>query len=137
MTLLTKTKIQPEAYSHKRLGYNMTCSTERPSSAMGNHSGVGLVTRDRPVWWGIESTHYHRPNMFSYKIVTGLTQTPLGGAYLPPSTLEHLPELEEALQRFKDPIVFGDLNMDLDKARTSRSQSVSDLLVEYGLIDLV
>ena len=51
--------------------------------------------------------------------------------------LEHLPELEEDLQRFRDLIVLGDLNVDLEKPRSSRSQRIPDLLAEYGLIDLV
>ena len=63
-----------------------------------------------PVGWGIESTRYHRMNVVGCKIVTRLTQTPLVGAYLPPSTLEHLPNLEEALRRSRDPIVYRDLN---------------------------
>ena len=36
-----------------------------------------------------------------------------------------------------DPIVLGDLNVDLDEARSLRSQRVLDLLAKYGLIDLV
>ena len=59
--------------------------------------------------------------------------------YLPPSKVEHLPDFEEALQRFKvrDPIFLADLNVDLDDAWSSRSQRVADLLTEFGLIDLV
>ena len=75
--------------------------------------------------------------MVSREIVTGLTRTPLFGAYLLPSILEHLPYLEEALQRFRDTIALGDQNVDLNKARSLRSQLVADLLTEYGLIDLV
>ena len=75
--------------------------------------------------------------MVSYEVVTGITRTPLVGAYLPPSMLEHLPELEEYLQRFREPIAFGGLNVDLEESRSSRSQRVFNLLVEYGLIDLV
>ena len=95
------------------------------------------MTRERPVGWGIESTRYHGPNMVSCEIVTRLTWTPLIGEYLPTSTLEHLPDLDESLQSFRDPIFLGKLNVDLDKARGLRSQRVSDLLAEYGLIDLV
>ena len=53
--------------------------------------------------------------MVSCEIVTGLTQTPLVGSYLPPSTLEHLPNLEEALQSFRDPIVLGGFNVKINK----------------------
>ena len=51
--------------------------------------------------------------------------------------IEHLPDLEEALKRFKDPIILGNLNVDLEKARIPWSQRVAELLAEYGLIDLV
>ena len=52
-------------------------------------------------------------------------------------TLEHLLDLEEALQRFRDPIVLGELNVDLEKERSPHIQQVADLIVEYDLIDLV
>ena len=73
--------------------------------------------------------------MLSCKLVTGLTWTLLVNAYLPPSTLHHMRDLEEDLKRFKDPIFLGYLNMDLDES--PRIQLVADLLVEYGIIDLV
>ena len=78
------------------------------------------MTRKRPDRWGIESTHFHRPNVVSCKIVTGPTRTPLFGTYLPPSIMEHLPDFKEALKRFKGryPIVLGYLNIDLYNARS-------------------
>ena len=117
--LLTETKIQSEAYFHNRLGYNLTCLMAHFSSAGGAQGGFVLVTMEQLVGWGVDSTYYHRPNMVSCKIVTGLTCTPIIRSYLPPSMLEHMPDLEEALQRFKDPVVFGVFNVDLDKARSS------------------
>ena len=51
--------------------------------------------------------------------------------------LEHLPDLEEDIKCFKDPIVLGDLNVDLKKTRILWSQRVADLLAEYSLIDMV
>ena len=65
MMLLTETKIQLEVYSHNRLGYDVTCSAARPSSARGDQGGIRLVTRERPVRWGIDSTRYHGPNVVS------------------------------------------------------------------------
>ena len=137
--LLTERNIQTEAYSHNRLEYDVTCSKARLPSARGDQGGIGLVRRERPDGWGVESTRFHGTNMVRCDIVTGPTHTPLVGAYLPPLMLEHLPDVKEALQRFKgrDPIVLGDLNVDLDGARISRSQCMADLLTEYGIIDLV
>ena len=86
--LITKTKIQLEAYSHDRLSYNMICLAARPSSYGGAQGDIGLMKRERPVGWGIESTRYHGPNVASCKVFIGLTRTPLFGAYLPPLTLE-------------------------------------------------
>ena len=135
--LLTKTKIQSEAYSQNRLGYNVTCLTAHPSSFGVAQGGIRLVKRERPVGWGIESMRYHRTNMVSCEIVTKLTWTPIVGAYLPPLTLEHLPYLEEALKCFREPIVLGDLYVDLKETRSLLIQHVSNLLAKYGLIDLV
>ena len=53
--LITKTNISTMAYFQDRLGYKITCSSARPSSAGGAQGGVGLVTRERPDGWGIES----------------------------------------------------------------------------------
>ena len=90
-------------------------------------------------WWGIESTHFHGQNVVSCEIFTGPTWTTLVGAYLPHSTLEDLPDVNEVLQQFngRDPIVLGDLNMELENTRSSQSQRVADPLIEYGIIDLV
>ena len=95
------------------------------------------MTREKPVGWGIESTRYHIPNVLSCKLVTGIILTPLVSAYLPPPSLEHLLDLEEALILFKRPIILGDLNVDLYEARSLWSQLVADLLTEYGFINLV
>ena len=116
---------------------DVTSLTVRLSSAGGYQGGVGLVTRERPAGRGVESRRYHSLRVVSCEIVTGITWILLVRAYLPPSMLEHLPKLEEAIQYFKDPIFLGYLNMDLDEARSLRSQRVSDILVDYGLIDLV
>ena len=91
--LMTETKIQTEEYSNNRLGYNVICSTVRPSKVGGSQGNVVLVSQDRPNTWDIESTHFHRPNVVSCKIVTGGKHTLLINMCLPPSTLEHLPDL--------------------------------------------
>ena len=62
--------------------------------------------------WSIESTRFHGTNVVSYNIVTGKKGNPVIGAYLPPSTLDNLPDLEENLARIWDqyPIVLGYLD---------------------------
>ena len=67
--LLAVTKIKFEAYSQNCLGYDVTFLTTCPYSAGVDHKGIGLLKRERPVRWGIESTRYHGPNVVIYKMV--------------------------------------------------------------------
>ena len=128
--LLTKTKISTAAYCRNWLGYEVTCLTVQPSRSGGYQGGVGLVTIMRPLGWGIESMRYHGPDVVSCELVTGITQTPLVGANLTPSIMDHLHGLEEALKQLRDPIVLRELNVDLDEARIPWSQQVADFLEE-------
>ena len=61
--------------------------------------------------------------MVSCKVVTDKKQTPIIYTYLLPSTLEHLPYLEEYLTRFQyqEPIVIGDLTTDIRKPQNTHS----------------
>ena len=66
------------------------------------------------VGMGIESTRFHRMNVVRCNSTTVKLTTHIG-TYIPPSTLEHLPYLTEALTRFRYqyPIVLVDLNADI------------------------
>ena len=68
---------------------------------------VGLVTTERPEGWYIDSTRFHGTNMVSCEIVTGIQWTTIIRAYLPPSNMDRLPYLKEALNHLlgKDTIV--------------------------------
>ena len=81
--LLTKTKIYTPSYFRNWLGCDMTFPAVRPTSNRGYQGGVGLVTRDRTIGWGVESTRYRRPNVVISEIFNELPQTLLVGAYLP------------------------------------------------------
>ena len=88
----------------------------------------------RPVGWVNDSTRYHRLNVVSCELVARLTWTSLIGVYLTLLMLEHLPNLEESLKRFRYPIVLREMNVDLNKSRIPQSQQMADLLRDYGLI---
>ena len=70
--------------------------------------------------------------MVSCEIITGRICTPLVGAYLPPSMLNHLIYIKDALCRFQvlDAIVLGDLSIDLDDVQSPQSQLMEDLLTK-------
>ena len=75
----------------------------------------------------------------SYEIVSGYQLTLLIGACLPPSTPEHLPDPEEALNLFpgRDPVVLVDLNTDIGRLRNPWYQQVAEFLASFVLVDLL
>ena len=77
--------------------------------------------------------------MVIFEGVTDRKRTPTISAYLLTSTVEHLPELGEALThlRHQYPIVLGDLRANIDQSQNPRKQQVADLLMEFVLMDLL
>ena len=75
--LLIETKSLDALYCMNRLGYGVLCSVMTSTAAGGDQGGVGLVKRERPEEWDIDSTLLHRPNVVSCKIFSGLQRTPL------------------------------------------------------------
>ena len=73
-----------------------------------------MIVQDQSQVWSIDLTRFHGPNVAICEVVTS-KRTQLIGAYLPPSTLEHLPDLAEALTHFRDqdPIVLWEPNADI------------------------
>ena len=64
---------------------------------------------------------------------------PLIGSYLPPSTSDHIIDLEEALNRLlgRDPVVLGGLNADIGHLSNPRNQQFSDFLASFGSVELL
>ena len=75
--LLTETKISTTAYFRNRLSYNMTFLVARMTSDGGAKGCVGIMTSERPVGWGIDSTRYHRLNVGLFRYLNSrMTQMP-------------------------------------------------------------
>ena len=97
LMVLTETNITNQAYCRNRLGYDVVCSPDITTDDGTVQGGVVLVVRYRPNGLSIKSTRFHGPKVASCKIIAGGKRTPLIGAYLSHSILEHLLDLEEAL----------------------------------------
>ena len=116
----------------------MMCSTATTTTDDGAQGGVGIVVIDQPQVFSVELARFHVPNVVICKDVSDGKRTLLASAYLPLSTLEHLPDLEEALTcfQYQYPIVLGGFNDDILQAQNPHSQHVADILMEFGLVDL-
>ena len=77
------------------------CSTATTTTDGEVQGGVVLIVRNHPQLLSVESARFHGPNVMSCEVVSGGKRTLFVGAYLPLSTLQHLPDLEEALTRFQ------------------------------------
>ena len=82
---------------------------------------------------------FHGPNLVSCKIISGGQHTLLIGAYLPLSNIDHLLNLEEAVNRFqwRDSISIWDLNADIGRLQNPRIQQVADFLEYFGIVDIL
>ena len=69
--------------------------------------------------------------MVSCEVIAGGNWTPIIGAYLPPSNLEHLPDLEDSLTcfQYQYTIVLWELNADIGQSHNPLSHHVADLLM--------
>ena len=83
--------------------------------------------------------HYHMPNMVSCEVVSSSKRTPLIGTYIPPFTLDHLPDLGGGMDRFRDQdtIVIGDIKADIGQSQNPCSHQVADLWMYFGLVNLL
>ena len=137
--ILTENKITNQDYVCNRLVYVVVCLLMITTAAGDTQWGVCLVVRDQLQVWSVESTRFHRPNVVSCEVITDRKRTPIFGKDLPPSTLQNLQYLEEALPHFRDkyPIVKGDLSADISKSQNPRSHKVADLLMRFELMELI
>ena len=65
--------------------------------------------------------------------------TPITSAYLLPSTLDNLPDLEEALTlfRYHNPVVLVGLSANIGQYHNPQSQQVYYLMMEFGMVNLL
>ena len=63
--------------------------------------GERLLVREQPQVWSIELTHFYRMNVVRCEVITNGKRTLIIGAYFTNSTLDHLPDLDEALACFR------------------------------------
>ena len=90
----------------------------------GRTGEVGIVSQKNPEGWISESMRFHGSNVVSSELISGNQRMSLISKYLPQSTLDSLPDLEEALNRFqvRESVVLGDLNTDISCFKNPRDR---------------
>ena len=98
---------------------------------------MDLVSQDQTTGWSLEPTRFHGPNVGICKVIIVTSRTLVIGEYLPLTMLDHLSDIEEALEGFRgqDLIFMGDLNVDLYEALNPHIQLVAYMLTYFGLTD--
>ena len=139
LKLLTDTKILDKVYRCNCLGCEIVFSRATATASGGAHGGLGILFLDKPEGWIVKSKNFHRPNMVTCKPIAGDQLILLIGAYLPSSTLYHLSNFQKALKRFqvRDPVIQGDLKVDIGRLRNPWDQQVAYFLFSFGLVDLL
>ena len=139
LMILTATKVSDQYYCCNILGYEMVCLPMSTTVDGGAHRVVCLVIQERHQGWSLEATRFHRLNMVSCEVVTNKKRSSVIGVNHSPSTLEHVPDLEEDLNHFwyKDTMFLGELRANINQAQNPRRHQVADLLIKFGLIDLL
>ena len=81
LMILMETKITDQSYCCNRLGHNVVCLKVIMMVDDDIHTGVGMIIRDRPQVWSIESTRFHGTNVVRCKVFTR-KRTPIVISYL-------------------------------------------------------
>lgn len=132
--ILTEAKLTDGIYTRFSSGYHVCATTARSHS----QGGIALFYRDSP-YWQVESVKRYGPNVMSFQLVTGGIRIAAVGAYIPPadlSTLEFVNRALDDLPQGQQPLLLGDLNVDLDDPRDERAQSIAADLASYGFEDM-
>ena len=76
--------------------------------------------------------------MVSCEIVSVGQQTPIIVVYLPPPTIDHLPYIEDEINRLpgRDSIIIGCLKADIGRLQNLQSQQVAYLLASFVLVNI-
>jgi hypothetical protein len=133
IAILTETKLADEIHSKDCHG----CAIECTQAVSRHQGGIALVAR-RTDAWCLEATRHHGRDVLSAVVICGNHRIPLIGVCSPPSSLNSLPELVAALDRFagRDSILLGDLNVNLEDSTSTRNHDAATVLASHGLFDV-
>jgi hypothetical protein len=132
--LLTEAKLMDGIYTR----FSSGCHVVATDACSHSQGGVALFYRELDCLQ-VESVCKHGPNVISFELVTGRRHTPIVGAHIPPADLETIEHITRAMERFpgRDPLLLGDLNVDLGSFLDPREVETAAAVASFGLEDLL
>ena len=106
-----------------------------------SQGGVALVWDKDHNGFEVEKVKIRHPNMLTFELITGKQRFHVVGCYLPPSSLELLEPVIDALQDAPagvkvSTMIWGDLNANLDAPISERDDVVTDVVDSKDLTDV-
>ena len=134
LCFLTETKVTDGIYTQLSSDYHVLAT-----NAMIHHQGgIALVFRDL-LYWQVESSVFHGPNVISVMVVSCNSRYGIVGAYVPPNDTTTSIYIAAALGRFsrrRKVILVGNLNLNLDSIESTRDMEIANILADSGLLDM-
>ena len=101
--------------------------------------GVALFYRDSDLY-EVEEQRIWGPNVLSFKLKTEDVRYYVVGAYIAPSSLDALADIDKAWAKCPKAcksMLLGDLNINLDKPRNDRDVAVTEQVTTMDLMDMM
>jgi exonuclease III len=132
--LFQETKLTGDIYTRFSSGYSVIASNA-PSAWSG---GVAFFYREHDSF-EVEEQKIWGPNVLSFQMVTGRDRYFVVGAYISPTDLTALADVDKAWKQCPKgckPMLLGDLNINLEYPRNERDVAVAEQIVEMDLTDM-
>jgi hypothetical protein len=132
--ILMETKVTGGIYTQNLSGYFVVAS-DAPSAHQG---GIAFFWQANKMY-EVEDWHIRGPNMLSFVIVTESQRFYVVGCYIPPTNLNTLPQVKQALNecpKGHTPLLIGDLNVKLCAPRDKQDDRIAEVVEDIcGLTD--
>ena len=124
IAFLQETKLTNGIHTRNSSGYSIVAS-EAPSKHKG---GIALCWRENRLF-ELEETKFLSHHVMTFRLITGGLRYYVVGVYIPPSSVVELTHIRQAYaecpSRFQ-PILIGDLNIDLESPRNERDEEIAE-----------
>ena len=137
IALLTETRLTDEKFPHTLWGYRVVATKARSAS----QGGIALVWDENHAGFKVEEVKLRNPNVLTFELKTGHARYYVVGCYIPPSSLELLEPVRQALKdapadKRVRAMMWGDLNVFLDIPISDRDEAVADVVDGEDLVDV-